>query len=503
MSQITHGSSSVVTVSDALPNGGIKAKSSISMNNVTYTTQDEHGQVVTVTRNESVDSNDSATVTVTPQLQATTEGAVFIKGGDGFDFGHVERFIQNPPHGATVAWHDSPDTWKNTVGNTHKTAVVTLPNGQGTRNVEVPVKVYPVANAKAPSRDVKGQNLTNGTDAINYITFDPNTNTNGITAAWANRQQPNNQQAGVQHLNVDVTYPGISAAKRVPVTLNVYQFEFPQTTYTTTVGGTLASGTQASGYAQMQNATGLPTDGFTYKWNRDTTGTNDANWSAMNKPNVAKVVNAKYDVIYNGHTFATSLPAKFVVKDVQPAKPTVTETAAGAITIAPGANQTVNTHAGNVTTYADKLVIKRNGNVVTTFTRRNNTSPWVKEASAATVAGIAGTNNGITVAAGTFNPADTIQVVATQGSGETVSDEQRSDDFTVVAPQPNQATTKIWQNGHIDITPNNPSGHLINPTQAMDIAYTEKWVMVQNIVRQLMLFVVKIINGQLRISLTM
>lgn len=475
VTNITHGSgySSVVTVGDALPNGGIKAKSSISMNNVTYTTQDEHGQVVTVTRNESVDSNDSASVTVTPQLQATTEGAVFIKGGDGFDFGHVERFIQNPPHGATVAWHDSPDTWKNTVGNTHKTAVVTLPSGQGTRNVEVPVKVYPVANAKAPSRDVKGQNLTNGTDAINYITFDPNTNTNGITAAWANRQQPNNQQAGVQHLNVDVTYPGISAAKRVPVTVNVYQFEFPQTSYTTTVGGTLASGTQASGYAHIQNANGLPTDGFTYKWNNAATGTNDANWAAMNKPNAAKVINAKYDVIYNGHTFATSLPAKFVVKDVQPAKPTVTETAAGAITIAPGANQTVNTHAGNVTTYADKLVIKRNGNVVTTFTRRNNTSPWVKEASAATVAGIAGTNNGITVAAGTFNPADTIQVVATQGSGETVSDEQRSDDFTVVAPQPNQATTKIWQNGHIDITPNNPSGHLINPTQAMDIAYTE------------------------------
>lgn len=88
VTNIIHGSgySSVVTVSDALPNGGIKAKSSISMNNVTYTTQDEHGQVVTVTRNESVDSNDSASVTVTPQLQATTEGAVFIKGGDGFDF---------------------------------------------------------------------------------------------------------------------------------------------------------------------------------------------------------------------------------------------------------------------------------------------------------------------------------------------------------------------------------------------------------------------------------
>ncbi len=46
----------------------------------------------------------------------------------------------------------------------------------------------------------------------------------------------------------------------------------------------------------------------------------------------------------------------------------------------------------------------------------------------------------------------------------------------VVAPQPNQKSRlwKIWQNGHIDITPNNPSGHLINPNQAMDIAYTEK-----------------------------
>ena len=149
------GNTAVVTVSDALPNGEIKARSSISMNNVTYTTQDEHGRAIDVTRNESVDSNDSASVHVTPQLQATTEGAVFIKGGDDFDFGHVERFIQNPPHGATVAWHDSPDTWKHTVGNTHKTVVVTLPNGQGTRNVEVPVKVYPVANAKAPSRDVK------------------------------------------------------------------------------------------------------------------------------------------------------------------------------------------------------------------------------------------------------------------------------------------------------------------------------------------------------------
>ncbi len=150
-------------------------------------------------------------------------------------------------------------------------------------------------------RDVKGQNLTHGTNAIDYITFDPNTNTNGITAAWANRRQPNNQQAGVQHLNVDVTYTGISAAKQFPVTVNVYQLIFLKILYNNSWWH-LASGTQVSGYARAKRS-GLPTDGFT-SWNRDTTGTNDANWAAMNKPNTAQVVNAKYDVIYNGHTFA-------------------------------------------------------------------------------------------------------------------------------------------------------------------------------------------------------
>ena len=63
----TYGSgNTAVVTSDALPNGEIKARSSISMNNVTYTTQDEHGRAIDVTRNESVDSNDSASVHVTP-----------------------------------------------------------------------------------------------------------------------------------------------------------------------------------------------------------------------------------------------------------------------------------------------------------------------------------------------------------------------------------------------------------------------------------------------------
>ena len=74
--------------------------------------------------------------------------------------------------------------------------------------------------------------------------------------------------------------------------MNVYQFEFPQNSYTTTVGGTLASGIQASGYAQMQTLQ-VYQQMVTYKWNNAATGTNDANWAAMNKPNMAKVVNAK------------------------------------------------------------------------------------------------------------------------------------------------------------------------------------------------------------------
>ncbi|MEJ7528074.1 hypothetical protein, partial [Staphylococcus lugdunensis] len=91
-----------------------------------------------------------------------------------------------------------------------------------------------------------------------------------------------------------------------------------------------------SQYAHNENGDGLPTDGFTYRWNKTATGTNNASWSAMNKPNAAKVVNATYDVLYNGRTFATSQPAKFIVKNVQPTKPTISETAQGVLTIAPG-----------------------------------------------------------------------------------------------------------------------------------------------------------------------
>lgn len=53
-----------------------------------------------------------------------------------------------------------------------------------------------------------------------------------------------------------------------------------------------------------------------YKWNNVVIGINDVNWVVMNKFNMVKVVNVKYDVIYNGYIFVILLLVKFVVKDV-------------------------------------------------------------------------------------------------------------------------------------------------------------------------------------------
>lgn len=476
ITKTTYGNdrTAIITVSDALPDGDIKAHAAMSESNLTYTSLNDRGQVTNERHSETVDSLDSDSVRVTPQLQAIDEGAVLVKGGNNFDFNHAERFIKSAPNGTIATWQDNPDNWKNNVGSFTKTITVTLPNGQGTRNVVIPIKIYPSAVAISPARDKKGTNLTHGTQAINYITFEPNQNTTGITTEWVNNTAPDSNTAGVQNLTINVNYPGISTPVQVPVKVYVYQFDFPQSEYTTTIGTTLASGIDASQYAHNENGDGLPTDGFTYRWNKTATGTNNASWAAMNKPNAAKVVNATYDVLYNGRTFATSQSAKFIVKNVQPTKPTISETAQGEITIAPGNDQRINTSSGNVTTYADRLVIKRNGNVITSFSRNNNRSPWTKEQSAHTVAGLVGTANGITVTAGTFNPADTIQVIATQGSGELTSAEQPSDEFTVIAPQPNQVLSTAWDNGQLDITPNNPTGNLVNPTNAVDITYTEK-----------------------------
>ncbi|WP_415918637.1 hyperosmolarity resistance protein Ebh [Staphylococcus warneri] len=469
-----NNNTAIVTVSDALPDGDIKATSTMTTNSVSYMIENQQGQVEEVSGPESVESPDSASVTVTPQLHAVTDGVNVIKGDSNFDFSSASRFIDQLPQGASAVWEDNADNWKNNVGSFTKVAIVTLPNGQGTRRVDVPVKIYPIAVAKPATREVKNGQLTLGNNALNYVTFEPNTNTNGITAAWANNTQPSTNHAGVQNLTINVTYPGISTPVQVPVTLNVYQFDFAHNEYTTTVGTTFQEGIAASGYMHLQNSNGLPTDGFQYKWNRSTTGTNNSNWDAMNKPNSAQVVNATYDIVYNGRAFATSQAAKFIVKNVQPNKPTLSETTQGVITITPGANQSINTRTGNVNTYADRLVIKRNGSVITSFVRNNNTSPWTKEQTANQVNGIVGSVNNITVAAGTFNPSDVIQVIATQGNGEVRSAEQPSDDFTVVAPQPNPATAHTSDNGQLEMAPNNPAGNLVNPTTALDITYIEK-----------------------------
>ena len=468
------GHSATVVVSDALPDGEIKAKTSLFTRNITYTTQNNQGQVQDVTQDITVDSFDSDPVRVTPQLHAIPDGAHFIKDDTQNDFSSAARYIDQLPQGATAVWQDNADNWKNNVGNFTKTAVVTLPNGQGTRNVDIPVKIYPVAHAKASTREVQGGQLSQGTEAINYITFDPNTNTNGITADWANQTLPSTSQPGVQNLTVNVTYPGVTTPVQVPVSLNVYQFNFSPNEYTTTIGTTFARGIEASQYQHIVNNSGLPTEGFTYRWNQATTGTNGESWNALNKPSSAQVLNAKYDVLYNGQPFATSQPARFIIRNVQPSVPQISESKQGVITIAPGANQSINTRTGNIDTYADRLVIKHNGQVITTFVRNNSTSPWTKEASAQSVNGVVGSANGITIAPGTFSPSDNIQVIATQGNGELISDEQPSQMFTVVAPQPNQATSHIWENGQVEIAPNNTPTNLVNPTTALEITYIEQ-----------------------------
>ncbi|WP_438827666.1 hyperosmolarity resistance protein Ebh [Staphylococcus warneri] len=468
------GHNATVVVSDALPDGEIKAKTSVTTRHISYTTQNNQGQVQDVTQDITVDSFESDPVRVTPQLHAIPDGAHFIKDDTQNDFSSAARYIDQLPQGATAVWQDNADNWKNNVGNFTKTAVVTLPNGQGTRNVDIPVKIYPVARAKAPTREVQGGQLSQGTDALHYVTFDPNTNTNGITADWANQAQPSTSQPGVQNLTINVTYPGITTPVQVPVSLNVYQFDFSPNEYTTTIGTTFARGIEASQYQHIVNNNGLPTEGFTYHWNQATTGTNGESWEALNKPNSAQVLNAKYDVLYNGQPFATSQPARFIIRNVQPSVPQISESKQGVITIAPGANQSINTRTGNVDTYADRLVIKHNGQVITTFIRNNSNSPWTKETSAQSVNGVVGTENGITIAAGTFSPSDNIQVIATQGNGELISDEQPSQMFTVVAPQPNQATSHIWENGQVEIAPNNLPNNLVNQTTAVEITYIEQ-----------------------------
>ena len=467
------GHNAVVVVSDALPDGEIKARTSLITRNITYTTQNSQGQVEDVTQNITIDSFDSNPVHVTPQLHAISEGAHFIKDDAQNDFSSAARYIAHLPQGASAVWQDNADNWKNNVGNFTKTAVVTLPNGQGTRNVDIPVTIYPVARAKAPTREVQGGQLSQGTEAMHYITFDPNTNTSGITADWANQAQPSTNQAGVQNLTINVTYPGVATPVQVPVSLYVYQFDFSPNAYTTTLGTTFARGIEASQYQHIVNQNGLPTDGFTYRWNQATTGTNTESWDALTKPNAAQILNAKYDVFYQGQPFATSQTVRFIIRNVQPTAPQISESKQGVITIAPGANQAIDTRTGQVDTYADRLVIKHNGQVITTFVRNNNTSPWTKETSAQNVTGIVGTTSGITIAPGTFSPSDNVQVIATQGNGELISDEQPSQIFTVVAPQPNQATSHIWENGKVDIAPNNTPNNLVNPTTALDITYIE------------------------------
>ncbi|MEJ7207621.1 hypothetical protein, partial [Staphylococcus epidermidis] len=68
---------------------------------------------------------------------------------------------------------------------------------------------------------------------------------------------------------------------------------------------------------------------------------------------------------------------------------------------------------------------------------------------------------------------DTIDAIASTGSGETVSPTAHSDQFIVKAPQPEQVSINKYDNGTMDILPDN-TRNTINPTERVEISYTEK-----------------------------
>ena len=116
-----------------------------------------------MTENITVTSDASNPVNVTEGMHAKNGGIKFVKGSN-FNFNNFNNFISNAPSGSQFSWVDSPDTWKNTIGESEKVINVTLPNHQGTRTVNIPVMVYPTVSAVTPNRDKFGIDLSRGTD---------------------------------------------------------------------------------------------------------------------------------------------------------------------------------------------------------------------------------------------------------------------------------------------------------------------------------------------------
>ena len=106
---------------------------------------------------------------------------------------------------------------------------------------------------------------------------------------------------------------------------------------------------------------------------------------------------------------------------------------------------------------------------------QNNDGRWTVETGSPDINGIGPTNNGTAISLSRLavRPGDSIEAIATEGSGETISTSATSEIYIVKAPQPEQVATHTYDNGTFDILPDN-SRNSLNPTERVEINYTEK-----------------------------
>nr|WP_242470592.1 hyperosmolarity resistance protein Ebh [Staphylococcus hominis] len=463
-----------ITIPGVLPLGNIKAKSIITVDHVTITEQNNSGSVVNSTRSESIESDLSASSPVTKQLEAVDGGLKFVKG-DNIDLNNPRTYIKSNSDIIRVEWEQNANQWKNTIGTTTKRAIVTLSNGE-TRTVSIPVTIYAPATAKAPQRDVVGHALTYGDDAANYVTFE-NNYMNGATVTWKNNNAPSNNIAGVQSLTAEVRYNGINHVYNVPVKVYEYKYKFKKSEYSTIVGTSFEGNGNINNYVALENANGLPTDGFHFVWTQNTTASHSDQWSNLAHPNQAFKKEARFEVLDNqNHVFFTSDPAIFKVTNAVPNPATVTQNDVGDVVISPGVGKNLGVNAGNIIVNPDRITVKKGNQVIGTFVK-NNTGKWAKASDSINTPGLSVSPDGNEIIYDKMSvPNDTlINTESTTGNGELTSEAAISATYKVKPATPSNTTFVFKQNGEFEVIPNNANASTTkNPTDKVKISYVEK-----------------------------
>lgn len=459
-----------ITIPGVLPLGNIKAKSIITVDHLTITEQNNSGSVVNSTRSESIESDLSASSPVTKQLEAVDGGLKFVKG-DNIDLNNPRPYIKSNSDIIRVEWEQNANQWKNIIGTTTKRAIVTLNNGE-TRTVSIPVTIYAPATAKATQRDVAGHALTYGDDAANYVTFEDNY-MNGATVTWKNNNAPNNNIAGVQNLTAEVRYN----VYQVPVKVYEYKYKFKKSEYSTIVGTSFEGNGNINNYVALENANGLPTDGFHLVWNQNTTASHNEQWSNLVHPTQAFKKEARFEVLDNqNHVFFTSDTAIFKVTNAAPNPATVTQNDVGDVVISPGVGKNLGANVGNIIVNPDRITVKKGSQVIGTFVK-NNTGKWTKASDSINTPGLSVSPDGSEIIYDKMSvPNDTlINTESTTGNGELTSEAATSATYKVKPATPSNTTFAFKQNGEFEVIPNNANTSTIkNPTDKVKISYVEK-----------------------------